>query len=989
MKQPILLLYLFLQLSVLAAQQRIYVHSSASGAANGTSWANAFTDLQLALQSAAYGDTMWVAEGMYRPTSDDNRDSSFVVPNGLRLYGGFAGTETELAQRDWAAHPVILDGNIGDQADTTDNSYTILFMPWPDSFTVVDGFTFRFGYAEPHPLQFQDGTEPTICGGALYIQGFEGSAYADIRNCTFEHNYAWSAGGAVMVNGKGEDASVAPRFLNCTFRHNRTAGYGGALYRYGGSWAERYPDFGDCLFEQNFAAQWGGGLYYYDTERTDTLHFSGCRFVENEGEQDAGGMALTIGRVAGASMIVRGCEFDGNHTQFGENSAIRQNAIFQPLNTFIVSHTTFSHHNKNVIQLLGIADENISLRLIDQCKFNSINGVVNGQASYVKCVNSNFSDSNIRLSLGPTFSGANDSIILESNVIKESSFVFVSTTYQTKLKISNNLFLNNFNSENFFRLNCDETQPPPVILNTAFINNSVYPENFQQEDHDDPDVIYQNCLFYQMDIDPTPGFYSGHIFFDHCYFDEFGCTDQLPYTTCTNTLIGGDPGFVDTALGDYRLSACSMLRDAGSNIGLDNVPTDLAGNPRIQDGTVDIGAYETPGFSLAAPATAPPICADTASGSINLPAAGGCEPYTVAWQNGPQSGTGLTGLGAGVYFLSITDQGGRLLRDTVVIQQGGIPQISRDVAPVVCGDTLGGSVALSATGGLSPYTYRWQDGQESPSRTGLTTGVYNATVSDAAGCSAVAEVVMGSVGTLDVDAQIGEISCNGAMDGTLSVMPLDGRPPYGYNWSEGPHSPHLNHLGPGLYYATVTDALGCSAVYLFNLSEPPLLSALIDSTAASGPTQADGSLSAQGQGGTGPYQFAWSNGDLTPVANMLLPGPYELTMTDQRGCTFTGLYSVPFTIAATETENAQPSAFLYPNPAQSQTALHLQNWPKKDGITLDCRDAAGRQMLWQQVDTQARTAVVDINTSDWPSATYRLVLVSGSMRVAMPLVVRK
>jgi len=222
MKKYTLLFLFFLPLLRLSAQQRIYVNHTATGSATGQNWANAYTDLQLALQSAAYGDTMWVAAGTYKPTSDNNRDSSFGVPNGLRLYGGFSGTETELAQRDWAAHPVVLSGDIGVADDTLDNSYNIMYMAYPDSFTVVDGFTFRFGYAQPPQLVFEDGTEPFICGGALYIMGFEGSAYPDIRHCTFEYNYAWAGGGAVFVNGDGEDASVAPRFLDCTFRYNNT-----------------------------------------------------------------------------------------------------------------------------------------------------------------------------------------------------------------------------------------------------------------------------------------------------------------------------------------------------------------------------------------------------------------------------------------------------------------------------------------------------------------------------------------------------------------------------------------------------------------------------------------------------------------------------------------------------------------------------------------------------------------------------------------------
>ncbi|HPI09073.1 MAG TPA: choice-of-anchor Q domain-containing protein [Saprospiraceae bacterium] len=997
MKKHILFLIFLLPASVLSAQQRIYVHPAATGAADGTSWADAFTDLQPALQAAAYGDTMWVAEGTYLPTADGNRDSSFNVPNGLRMYGGFSGTETDLAQRDWAAHPVILSGNIGNPNDTTDNSLNIMFLAYPDSFTIVDGFTFRFGYAESVPLSFETGYEPSINGAAMYIDGFEGAAYPDIRNCTFEYNYAWGSGGAVYVYGGGEDASVAPRFLNCTFRHNRALNYGGALYRYGGSWAERYPDFGDCLFEKNFAGQWGGGLGYFDTERTDTLHFSGCRFVENEGEQDAGAMALNIGRIAGAAMIIRECAFDKNTTKFGGIAGIRTNGIPLALNTFIVSNTTFTNQNKLTIQILGGRDEAYSLQSLDHCAFDNVKEGFIMESQTVILIN-NIINSCDHFQLGAYgINAPQEYRIIRNNVVKNSNFHFYISVRNAPLDISNNMFINNTSdlTAGFFLFSSSPQLPPAVIRNSTFINTGGIIQNFQPSTGNSYDVTYQNCLFYGIKIDtlllpPFPQ-YENHIAFNHCYFDAFGCTDQLYYTTCdAGTIIGGDPGFVDTASGDYRLSACSMLRDAGSNLGISGVSTDLDGNPRVQDGTVDIGVYEVPGFALASPSTAAPICTDTTSGSIALQASNGCEPYTVTWQNGSQSGSGPTGLSAGTYFLNITDQAGRLLHDTVSVVQGGVPQVSRDITPVVCGDTLGGSVTLSAAAGLSPYTFLWQDGQQSAMRTGLTTGVYKATVSDAAGCTAVTEVVMGSVGALDLDAQVGEISCYGAMDGTLSVMPLDGRPPYGYSWSEGPHSPHLNGLGPGLYYATVTDALGCNAVYLFNLSQPPLLTALVDSTAAGGPTQADGSLTAQAAGGTAPYQYAWSNNDQTPVADMLLPGPYQLTVTDQRGCTFTGTYSVPYTIASQEAGNIRPAAFLYPNPAQSGTTVYLHDWPAGT-VAIDCRDAAGRRVLLQQAETPGGTVAAGIDTAAWPSGTYRVVLTSEhSLRpVVLTLVVKR
>lgn len=846
MKKYLFFFLFFLPLLPLSAQQRIYVNHAATGSATGHNWSNAYTDLQLALQSAAYGDTMWVAAGTYKPTTDNNRDSSFRVPNGLRLYGGFSGTETELAQRDWEAHPVVLSGDIGVVDDTLDNSYTIMYMAYPDSFTVVDGFTFRFAYAEPADLEFEDGTEPYICGGGMYIQGFEGAAYPDIRHCTFEYNYAWAAGGAVFVNGDGEDASVAPRFLDCIFRHNNTAGYGGAIYRLGGSWAERYPDFGDCVFEHNFALQWGGALYYFDTERTDTLHISGCRFSENSGESDAGAMGLTIGRIAGAAFIIRNSVFDKNVTKWGGISGIRTNGILRPLNTFIVSNTTFAHQNKSTIGLLGGVDEVFSIQSLDHCTFNNMQGSIGLQAQTVIISNNNINSCDYRISGVGLFGQEEEYRSLKNNIIKKSNLGFGVSAFGGKLDISNNIFAGNLQAVDysipFISIYSSSQFPVPVIYNSTFINNTGNPQNFLSLTAPSPykDVVYKNCAFYQILTDTMPPYSPGvQVIFDHCYFDTFGCSDQIPYVICdAGTIIGGDPGFVDTSAGDYRLSACSMLRDAGNNEGLEDVPGDFAGQPRIQDGLVDIGAYETPGFGFSAPAAVSPVCSETSPGSIVLHPASGCLPYTVSWQNGSESGNALSGLPAGTYYLSLTDQSGRLLRDTITIL------------------------------------------------------------------------------------------------------------------------------------------------------EPPPLVVAVDSVAAGGMNVADGALVALVSGGEAPYSYQWSNGDSTSTADMLLPGMYQLTLTDQNGCTFGGAYSVPFVIG-TETAENTPGALLFPNPAEGgTTTLYLRDWPTGTA-TLDCYDAKGKLAGRWNLAVPGEDATLELSLQTLPAGVYRCVLFSGDTRMVMALAVVK
>ena len=224
------------------AQDRIFVRPGAQGANNGQNWANAYTVLQQALAAALAGDTVWVAAGEYRPTTDGDRLRSFAPRSGVRLFGGFAGTESQLSERDWRAHPSVLSGDLGIQGDSADNTYNVLYLDNPDSSTVVDGFFVQHGCADylSNDLFAKDRKKS---GGGLYVMGEDGDAYADIRNCVFRYNDALSFGGGAMVNGAGA-GSVACRFLGCEFEQNRSRLDGGGLYRLGSGWVDRYPLLG-------------------------------------------------------------------------------------------------------------------------------------------------------------------------------------------------------------------------------------------------------------------------------------------------------------------------------------------------------------------------------------------------------------------------------------------------------------------------------------------------------------------------------------------------------------------------------------------------------------------------------------------------------------------------------------------------------------------------------------------------------------------------
>lgn len=213
---------LFLASSSFSQQRRVYVDAYATGAGNGTSWQNAFTDLQAALFAAQPGDQVWVALGIYKPTDGYNREVYFKLKNGVQLYGGFSGVETELEQRNWERFKTTLSGNIGLVEDDKDNSYTILYIEKTDMETVVDGFFLTGGRAD-NSAPFVSTYSNEKSGGAIYVMAEGSTVYPTVRNCNFENNYAREFGGAVyLYTGEGKEEMLP--FENCWFVNNRADG---------------------------------------------------------------------------------------------------------------------------------------------------------------------------------------------------------------------------------------------------------------------------------------------------------------------------------------------------------------------------------------------------------------------------------------------------------------------------------------------------------------------------------------------------------------------------------------------------------------------------------------------------------------------------------------------------------------------------------------------------------------------------------------------
>jgi hypothetical protein len=288
----------------------IYVKHNASGDNDGSSWANAYKDFQVGIDNQCGSLPIWVAAGTYYPTAGTDRTISFAIPDGVKLYGGFAGTETLLAQRDWTTHETILSGDIGIQNDNTDNSNHVVYTKNVSSETLMDGFIVSDGQINGY-------------GGGWLNDGFGSgnSSNPTLSNCTFLGNSA-GYGGAMYNNGSSNGDS-SPTLNNCTFLGNTAAYEGGAMYNSGGAWSDDGSSTGDssptlnnCTFSDNSAGSEGGAMYNYGKEGVSSPTLSDCSFLGNSVAEN-GGAIFNNGRNGVSSPTLSNCTFLGNLAENG------------------------------------------------------------------------------------------------------------------------------------------------------------------------------------------------------------------------------------------------------------------------------------------------------------------------------------------------------------------------------------------------------------------------------------------------------------------------------------------------------------------------------------------------------------------------------------------------------------------------------------------------------------------------------------------------
>ncbi len=289
----------FFHIHTASAQNAIlYVDVDATGNNDGTSWKNAFTDLQSALDVANLGQEIWVAEGIYYPTREvdfdrsggsDPQEATFQIPSGVEVYGNFAGFETQRNERIWSSNATILSGDIDQDDDVlpdSGNAYHVVYFRNVSADTVLDGFFIRGGNA--------DGNHPNDRGGGIYNDGSynRGGSNPKISNCVIYANNAGGLGGGIY--NEGHQGASSPTITGTIIRGNSAAMRGGGIYNSGWDGGASNPTMIDCAILGNMTGGDGAGIFNDGSQGGESSPRLYNTFIEeNLADGDGGGMFNT------------------------------------------------------------------------------------------------------------------------------------------------------------------------------------------------------------------------------------------------------------------------------------------------------------------------------------------------------------------------------------------------------------------------------------------------------------------------------------------------------------------------------------------------------------------------------------------------------------------------------------------------------------------------------------------------------------------------
>ncbi len=228
-----------------------------------------------------------------------------------------------------------------------------------------------------------------------------------------------------------------------------------------------------------------------------------------------------------------------------------------------------------------------------------------------------------------------------------------------------------------------------------------------------------------------------------------------------------------------------------------------------------------------------------ADGSASATAVGGTGAYSYNWMPGNVSGQNLNNVAAGTYSITVTDANGCAVTNTVTINNlPGVVAALGNITNVDCFGNATGVINVTQNGGNGPYTYAWLPNiSVSNSASGVPSGAYQVTVTDADGCTSTVSVTITQPPVLTLAATANPSAVCAGSPVTLNAVPAGGTPVYNVMWNPGNllgNSQNINPTSSGTDTAYVMDANGCTATATVNVTVYPMPTAVFSSDVVSG-----------------------------------------------------------------------------------------------------------------------------------------------------------
>jgi len=355
--------------------------------------------------------------------------------------------------------------------------------------------------------------------------------------------------------------------------------------------------------------------------------------------------------------------------------------------------------------------------------------------------------------------------------------------------------------------------------------------------------------------------------------------------------------------------------------------------------TVSVSITE-PAQLLASSAGATPATCGNANGTASVSAIGGTGSYTYSWSTTATSQT-INNLPAGSYIVTVTDANGCTQTDTEIISDAPSANITvASAVNVLCYGSSTGSINVNVSGGTLPLTYDWSNSVSGVTGiTGLTSGTYSITVTDANGCTSSSAIILTQPSAYSVSVSSTQQATCGQTNGGATVTATGGTAGYSYLWSNSATGTTISAVSAGTYYVTVTDAAGCTtttSATINNLGAAIITLGTITDVACNGANTGSANISVSG--GTGMLTYSWSNGSTGLTASNLPAGNYTVGVTDASGCFTSSIITInqpnviggTFTTSAAHCSSANGSATVT---ASGGIGAYTYSWSDAAGTT--------------------------------------------------------